>query len=271
MRVDSSGVSLHVEITGPDSGPPVVLLHGFPDSSRLWSNQVEKMAGAGFRVIVPDQRGYGRSDKPNEIEEYHMVLLASDVVAILDGVGVERAAVVGHDWGSAIAWTVASFAPERVDRLVALSVGHPIAFATAGMAQRQKSWYLLLFHFEEIAEQWLSEDDWANFRAWSNHPDADAVIADLEANGSLTPGLNWYRANVSPRALVEATPDLPPVRVPTLGVWGSNDFALNEEQMTGSSKFVESDWQYRRIEGAGHWMQLDAPDEVNRLLLDYLG
>jgi pimeloyl-ACP methyl ester carboxylesterase len=270
MRVDSSGVSLNVEITGPDEGRPVVLLHGFPDSSRLWTKQVSALAGAGYRVIVPDQRGYGQSDKPAEVDAYNIVLLAADIVAVLDQVGVEKASIVGHDWGSAVAWTTAAFAPERVDRLVALSVGHPLAFGGAGLEQREKSWYMLLFQFEGVAEEWLTADDWANFRSWGRHPDADAVITELEANGSLTPGLNWYRANVHPRSLVEPPPAFPPVVVPTLGVWSSGDFALTEAQMTGSSQFVDAAWRYERIEGPGHWMQLEAPDQVNRLLLDYL-
>ncbi len=270
MRVESSGVTLDVEVTGPDTGRPVVLLHGFPDSGRMWSRQVHALSGAGHRVIVPDQRGYGRSDKPSQVDDYNIVLLAADVVAVLDDVGVEKAAVVGHDWGAAVAWTVASFAPERVDRLVALSVGHPLAFAAAGLEQREKSWYMLLFQFEGIAEEWLTADGWANFRQWSHHPDADAVIAELEASGSLTPGLNWYRANVHPRALVEPPPEFPPVTVPTLGVWSSGDFALTEAQMTGSYHFVAAPWRYHRLEGPGHWMQLEAADDVNQLLLEFL-
>jgi pimeloyl-ACP methyl ester carboxylesterase len=270
VRVDSGGVNLNVEVTGPADGRPVVLLHGFPDSSRLWVEQVAALSGAGYRVIVPDQRGYGGSDKPTEVDAYNIVQLAIDVVAILDAVGVESASVVGHDWGAAVAWAVASFAAERVERLVVLSVGHPLAFGSAGLEQREKSWYMLLFQFEGIAEQWLSANDWANFRSWARHPDADAVIAELEANGSLTPGLNWYRANVHPRVLIEPPPALPAVTVPTLGVWSSGDFALTEEQMKGSSAFVTADWRYHRLEGPGHWMQREAPDEVNRLLLDYL-
>jgi pimeloyl-ACP methyl ester carboxylesterase len=270
MRVDSSGVNLNVEITGPEDGRPVLLLHGFPDSGRLWSKQVKALSDAGYRVIVPDQRGYGQSDKPTDVDAYSIIFLAADVAAILDQVGVEKAAVVGHDWGAAVAWTAASLLPDRVDRLVALSVGHPLAFRATGLEQREKSWYMLLFQFEGIAEEWLSTDDWANLRSWGRHPDEDAVIAELEASGSLTPGLNWYRANVHPRTLLEPAPALPPIIVPTLGVWSSGDFALTEEQMTGSAAFVEGDWHYHRIDGPGHWMQLEAADEVNRLLLDFL-
>ncbi|MDX6234695.1 MAG: hypothetical protein QOH68_3813, partial [Nocardioidaceae bacterium] len=128
----------------------------------------------------------------------------------------------------------------------------------------------LLFQFPGIAEQWLTDDGWANFREWSHHPDADAVIADLEKDRSLTPGLSWYRANVPPESLVGPGLDLPPVQAPTMGVWSTGDFALTEDQMTGSAAYVTGPWRYERVEGPGHWMQLEAPDEVNRLLLDFL-
>ena len=148
----------------------------------------------------PRPRGYGRSDKPVDVDSYSLLFLAADATAMLDALDVSRAHIVGHDWGAALAWVVASLAPDRVDHLAVLSVGNPLAFAAAGLEQREKSWYMLLFQFEGIAEQWLTADDWANFRAWGRHPDADAVIEDLQADGSLTPGLNWYRANVHPRS-----------------------------------------------------------------------
>lgn len=270
VRVDSGGVGLHVEVSGPPDGRPVVLLHGFPDTGRLWTHQVKALADAGYRVIVPDQRGYGSSDKPESVDDYNAMFLSADVGAVLDQVGVERAHVVGHDWGAAVAWLVGALAPDRVDHLVALSVGHPSSFADVGLEQREKSWYMLLFQFEGIAEQWLSADDWVNFRAWGRHPDADAVVAALDTDRSLTPGLNWYRANLHPRTLVEPALQLPPVVAPTLGVWSSGDFALTETQMKRSERFVEGPWRYERVEGAGHWMQWEAPDEVNDLLLDFL-
>jgi pimeloyl-ACP methyl ester carboxylesterase len=154
--------------------------------------------------------------------------------------------------------------------VVALSVGHPSAFRLAGIPQQEKSWYMLLFQFPGIAERWLSENGWANFREWSRHPDLDGVIADLEANESLTPGLNWYRANVPPDVWVGPPMELPAVQAPAMGVWSSGDFALLESQMTGSATFCAGDFRYERIEGPGHWMQLEAPDEVNRLLVGFL-
>ena len=268
MRVDVNGVGIEYQVTG--GGRPVVLLHGFPDSGRVWRHQVPALAEAGFRVIVPDLRGYGRSDKPAAVEAYALQAFAGDVLAVMDDVGIERAHVVGHDVGAALAWGLAARARDRVDHLVALSVGHPATFRAGGFEQHQKSWYMLLFQFEGIAEEWLSANDWANFRAWARHPDADAVIAELEANGSLTPALNYYRANLPPEAWLRPGRELPPVEAPTMGVWSSGDIALTERQMTDSAKNVAGPWRYERLDGPGHWMQLEAPEEVNRLLVDFL-
>jgi pimeloyl-ACP methyl ester carboxylesterase len=266
-RVDAGGVGIEYEVTG--DGPPVILLHGFPDTGRLWRHQVPALADAGLRVIVPDMRGYGRSDKPEAVEAYALPALVGDVLAVLANAGAERAHVVGHDWGAAVAWALGALAGERVDRLVALSVGHPATFR-AGWEQHMRSWYMLLFQFTGVAERWLSDDGWANLRAWGRHPDTDAVIAELEANGSLTPALNYYRANIPPEAWLTTGAPLPPVTRPTMGVWSSGDFALTERQMTDSAQSVSGPWRYERLDGPGHWMQLEAPDEVNRLLIDFL-
>jgi pimeloyl-ACP methyl ester carboxylesterase len=268
VRAEVDGVGIEYEVTG--EGRPVILLHGFPDSGRVWRHQVPALAAAGFRVIVPDLRGYGRSDKPGDVAAYGMGALLADVIGVLDHAGADRAHVVGHDWGAAVAWALATFYPQRVDHLAALSVGHPSAFAAAGLAQREKSWYMLLFQFEGVAERWLSDNEWANFRAWAGHPDADAVIADLEAAGSLTPGLNWYRAIVPPSSLLGPPTELPPVAAPVMGVWSTGDIALTEAQMTGSGERVSGPWRYEVLRDVGHWMQLEDPDAVNRLLLDFL-
>ena len=255
-RVDNGGVEIVYDDHGPADGPPVILLHGFPDSSRLWRHQVASLTAAGHRVLTPDLRGFGRSGRPEAVDAYNLLVIATDVVAVLDDAGVETARVVGHDWGAALAWAVATMAPDRVERVVALSVGHPASFSRAGLAQREKSWYMLLFQFEDVAERWLSDDGWARFREWSHHPDADAVTAELDATGGLTPAL--------------APPiDLPPIQVPAMGIWSTDDMALLEEQMTGSAGFCAAGFRYERIEGAGHWIPLDAPDAVSTLLLDF--
>jgi len=266
-RVDVDGVGIEYDVSG--AGRPVVLLHGFPDTGRLWRHQVPVLADAGFQVIVPDLRGYGRSDKPEAVDAYRMSVLARDVMAILDDLRIGKAHVVGHDWGAALAWAMASFAPGNVEHLVVLSVGHPGGFMHT-LEQRQKSWYMLLFQFPGVAETWLSADNWANFRKWSGHPDTDQVIAELEADGSLTPGLNYYRANLPPQLWVAPPLQLPPVQSPTMGIWSRGDFALTERQMTDSASNVAGPWRYERLDGAGHWMQLEAPDRVSELLLDFL-
>jgi pimeloyl-ACP methyl ester carboxylesterase len=265
----NDGVRIAYEVSG--DGPPVVLLHGFPDSGRIWRHQVSALVDAGLKVIVPDMRGYGRSDKPTEVAAYRVDVLVGDVLAVMGAAGAERAHVVGHDWGAGVAWATALMAADRVNYLVALSVGHPATFLAEGFEQHEKSWYMLLFQYFEIAEEWLSRENWTNFRAWIRHPDADAVVAELQANGSLTPALNYYRANIPRRFFLAQGMELPPVRSPTMGVWSTGDPALTEGQMLRSAGQVAGSWRYERLDGPGHWMQLEAPDEVNRLLVDFLG
>ena len=271
MRIDTNGIGLEVRVEGPDGGTPVVLLHGWPDRASLWDAQIVALNGAGFRTIAPDLRGFGDSDKPVGVEHYNILTLAGDVLGVLDHLGISKAHVVGHDWGSALAWAIAGFAADRVDKLVAMSVGHPTLFASAGLEQRRLSWYMLLFQFEGIAEQWLSNDDFANMRAFgAGHLGMEQVIADASRPGALTAGLSWYRANVPPESLVAPALEFPPVTVPTMGIWSSGDAYLVESPMRDAGSQVSASYRYERIDGASHWMQLDATDEVNRLLLDFL-
>jgi pimeloyl-ACP methyl ester carboxylesterase len=273
MRIGVNDIELEVQVVGPagrTEAPAVLLLHGWPDSHRLWRHQVPALTDAGFRAVVPDLRGFGASDRPGSVEAYALPHILGDVIGVLDHLGVGRAHVVGHDWGAAVAWTVAALFPDRVDHLVALSVGHPSAFGAAGFAQREKSWYTLLFLFEGVAKRWLSDDDYANFRVLFRHPDADAVTSDLSRPGALTASLNWYRANFPAAALVEPSLEVPPVARPTMGIWSRDDMALIEANVTGSAAHVTAEWRYERIDGAGHWIPLEAHDELTALLLDFL-
>jgi pimeloyl-ACP methyl ester carboxylesterase len=149
MNVDLGDVTLHVRDQG--SGSPVVLLHGWPDTSDLWRHQVSALTAAGYRVIAPDLRGFGGSGKPADLAAYTAPVLIGDVVGLLDALGIQRAHLVGHDWGAAVAWWTAALVPDRVASMTALSVGHPASFRPAGWRQRQKSWYMLLFQFAGIA------------------------------------------------------------------------------------------------------------------------
>jgi pimeloyl-ACP methyl ester carboxylesterase len=277
-RLQANGLTFNLAEAG--SGPPVLLLHGFPDCWRLWRHQVPALAEAGHRVIAPDLRGFGGTDKPEKVEDYKMRTLVGDAVGLLDALGVDRAAVVGHDWGAALAWMVATFAPDRVSRLIAVSVGHPVSFADVDLDQKQRSWYMLWFQFPGVAERVLPEHDWAVFRRWAwngagpgQDPDCDRQVAELSRPGALTAGLNWYRANVDPATFIRSGPvrsSMPPVACPTMGVWSTDDFAVAEAQMTGSQRFVTGPWHYRRLEGVSHWVPVHAPQALNRLLVDFL-
>jgi pimeloyl-ACP methyl ester carboxylesterase len=263
------GDDVELSVLDEGEGPAVLLIHGFPDSAQLWRHQIATLTDAGFRVVAPDLRGFGDSDKPPEVDAYRVGKSVADLVAILDQLEIERPRVVGHDWGAGVAWAFALMQPARVERLAALSVGHP-ASGHRTVAQREKSWYMLLFQFEE-AEDILRKDDWALTREWmASHPELDAAIERLERPGALTASLNWYRANMHPARELEPARPLPNVGVDALGIWSSGDKYLLEDGIKGSGAHVDGTWRYERIEDASHWMQLDAPDRVSALLVDFL-
>lgn len=262
-----NGISLHVEDSG--SGKPVLLLHGWPDSSYLWRNQTPFLVANGFRAIVPDLRGFGRSERPKGVAAYALQNSVADAVAILDALGIDTADIVAHDWGAAVAWLTAIAHPNRVRRLVVLSVAHPLAPRT--LRQREMAWYQLFFQFDGVAETWLRHEDWALLRELlRGNGDLDRYVSDLSRPGALSASLNWYRANLAPHA-PEPPPELPLVEAPTLGIWSSNDRYLDGERMKMSGRFVKGPWRYEQIDGASHWIPLDASDRLNQLLIEWLG
>lgn len=275
-RVGTNGVTLNVALAGPGDGPPVLLLHGFPDRWQVWRHQVAALAAAGYRVIAPDLRGFGESDRPAEVGDYAMRTLVGDVTGLLDALGHRSAAVVGHDWGAGLAWSVANAVPDRVRSLTVLSVGHGSTRAAAGADQRQRSWYMLWFLFPGVAERVMPEDDWRFLREWAwnglRTEDTDQQIADLSRPGALTAALNWYRANIDPaRYVVLSAPErFRPITCPTMGIWSSDDVALGEAQMKASGDYVTGPWRYEKVEGVGHWIPVLAPERVNELLLSFL-
>jgi pimeloyl-ACP methyl ester carboxylesterase len=266
-QIAGDGVTLAVQDQG--AGQPVLLLHGFPDSHLLWRHQVSALTRAGMRAIAPDLRGFGGSSRPEAVGEYGVARSVVDMVAVLDALEIERAHVVGHDWGAAVAWGLAAFVPQRVERLVALSVPHPEVWRQPSMEQRQKSWYMLLFQFEE-AEELLRRDDWAQLRAWlRGNGDVDRYIEDLSRPGALTAALNWYRASMHPSRELREPREFPAISAPTMGIWSSGDDYL-VESMPDSGEHLAGPFRYERIEGASHWIQVDAPERLNELLLDFL-
>jgi len=263
MIVNSGGVELYVEDHG--SGDPVLLLHGWPDSSALWRDQVPALTASGLRAVTPDMRGFGASSRPQEKDKYKLAASVGDVAAVLDALGIETAHVVGHDWGAAVAWLTAMFLPGRVRTLTILSVPHPLAGPT--LRQREMAWYQLFFQFEGIAEATLTDQDWALLREWApGYKDIDRAIELLSRPGALTASLNWYRANLAPR-MPGPRPELPPVTAPTLAIWSDGDRYLDGARVRASGALVAGPWRYEEIAGATHWIPLDAPERLTELLL----
>lgn len=271
-RIDLSGITLNVGEAGPADGPVVILLHGFPESAAGWHRQVGPLARAGFRVIVPDQRGYGLSDKPKRIEEYHLDRLAADVVALGRACGAERFFLAGHDWGGLVAWWVASFHPQHVDRLAILNAPHPGivgAYIRHHPGQWLRSLYVGFFQLRGFAERWLTADDAKALRraltstsrkGTFSKADLDAYARDWTRPRAMTAMLAWYRALVRwPRH------DPPRVRMPTLILWGRRDHALQPGLAEASLRLCD-DGCIQWFPDTTHWIQHEEPEAVSGAL-----
>jgi len=275
--VRANGIRLHVVEAGPEGGPPVVLLHGFPELWYGWRGQLGALADAGFRVIVPDQRGYGLSEKPAGVAAYDVKTLAADVVGLLDACGLAEASIVGHDWGAVVAWWLALAHPERVSRLGVLNVPHPAVMRghlLSNPRQVARSWYVFFFQLPRLPERFLARNDFANLaRAVRSGRRGTCTDADLAVYreawarpGALTGMVNWYRA-----ALRSASRRLPRLRVgvETLVLWGARDRFLGRE-MAGESAALCERGRLELFEQATHWLQHDEKDAVNERLLRFL-
>jgi pimeloyl-ACP methyl ester carboxylesterase len=237
----------------------------------VWRYQVPALAQAGFRVLAPDLRGFGDAPKPADVASYALSRVLEDLMGILDTLGIERAHVVGHDWGAVVSWLLVASHQERFESLTALTVGCPGTSGQRTVEQFEKAWYLLFFQNEGVAEDWLERDNWSGLRALSRgQGDLERYTTDLARPGALTAALNWYRANARPSSMVGPGPDLPAVRIPVLGVSADGDAYLTESNMKNSREKVVGFWKYVRMEGVSHWLMLDRPEELNRLLIEFL-
>ncbi len=266
MHLAVGNLTFSAHVAGPEDGRPVLLLHGFPQSGRCWDQVVPMLTARGLRTIAPDQRGYSPGARPSDVSAYTAAHLVADVLGVLDALSLSTVDLVGHDWGSWVAWQVAVRHPERVRSLVALSVPHPVALSAAMAGdpdQRERTAYIGRFREEgNKAEHLLLADDAARLRAVfadSGRSDAeiDVYVAPLQAPGALTAALSWYRA-MTPGDL----DGLGPSTVPTTYVWSDEDTALGRsaaeacrEQVTGSYRFVE-------LAGISHWIPDQAPEAV---------
>lgn len=260
-----NGIDMNVLIAG--DGPPVLLVHGYPDTHKVWRNQIPKLVEAGYRVIAPDTRGCGRSEMLPNVGDYQLANLVGDLVGLLDILGIDKVRLVGHDWGAIISWQFALHHPERVDRYIALSVGHPTAYNRGGWKQKLKGYYILFLQLRGISE-WLAQlGDWWLFRQMTRYPaEFPHWREQLSKPGRLVAGINYYRANLRQLSASE----FPRARVPVVGIWSDGDLFLDEGQMLRTQDYCDGDFVYERIEGANHWLQLDAPDRVTPVLIRHL-
>ena len=279
--IETNGIRLHLVMAGPKDAQPVLLLHGFPEFWYGWRKQIPALAEAGYRVIIPDQRGYNLSDKPRGAAAYDVDVLARDVIGLFDHFGIQKARLVGHDWGAVVAWTMALQHPDRLEKLAILNVPHPdvmTRFVLGNPAQRKKSWYMFFFQLP-FAEWILSRNNFHNLarvlmgRKGSFTPEDILEYKKAWSQPhALTGMLNWYRAIVRRSLRGSWNPNkvtLRRVHVPTLMLWGKRDVALSHEMAQPSIELCERG-ELVTFERATHWVQHDAADEVNQKLIAFL-
>ncbi len=275
--VAAHGVRLHLVEAGPEDGPLVVLLHGFPEFSYGWRHQIGPLAAAGYRVMVPDQRGFDASDKPPRVGDYRIERLAEDVLALIDGADRRRATLVGHDWGAVVAWWLGSHHPERIERLAILNVPHPLVMRRhllLNPRQIRRSWYIFFFQLPWLPERMLRRDGWrlaaralrGGARRGSFADDDLARYREAWSRpGAMRSMIHWYRA-----AIRGAFRPYGPRRIPveTLMIWGARDPALGREMVAPSLALCDRA-RLALLENASHFVQHDEPGRVNELLLRF--
>jgi pimeloyl-ACP methyl ester carboxylesterase len=269
----ANGLRFRTMVDGPSAGEMAILLHGFPEGAESWSKQVPTLASAGVLAVAPDMRGYGLSEAPSRVEDYAMTNLVEDVAALIKAFGRDSAHVAGHDWGALVAWYFASRHPEMTESLTVLSVGHPDALRLATRTdedQKDRSRYVDLFLLEGKAESVLAEDDYRRLRGMlsSGIPPAvvDHFVRSASRAGRLTAGLNYYRANLSRDRWGGLDTDVK-ILMPTVLMWGDQDPALGRFQAEETAKHVAGKYRLEVLEGAGHWLQFERPDEVGQTLV----
>lgn len=268
---------MHYMTSGPEDGVPVVLLHGFPEFWYSWRFQIPALADAGYRVIVPDQRGYNLTDKHGP---YTIWRLTQDIVDLLDALDIPSCHLAGHDWGGPPAWTFASTQPDRVKKLVAMNAPHPNAFKDAlrhHPKQLLKSWYIYFFQIPGLPEALIAASDYGALeRIFSELPHTVMTATDVQRYkeacdhpGALTAMLGWYRALPRQLFIDGGLRDERKVSTPTCVIWGERDLAL-EKGINDTLGYYVENLEVHYLPQASHWVQMHAPDEVNRIMLEFL-
>lgn len=275
--LERGGVKLFARVAGPESGELVILLHGFPEFSECWRRQMGPLAQAGFRVVAPDQRGYAMSSKPEGIAAYFASELSADVVAIAGQLGADRFCLAGHDWGAVVAWEVAIRYPRRVRRMVILNGPHPEVlrrfrrFDSRHPTQLLRSWYMIFFQLPWLPERAFSVLDfryavksmvWTSRRGTFSKEDLARYREAWRQPGALSGMINWYRALFREPLPVEQR-----VRVPVRIAWGLRDVYLLPHSASDSLRYCDQA-ELIPFPTAGHWLHLEEPAAVSRLLIE---
>jgi len=273
QQVDVGDLTFDVRVDGPEDGRPVLLLHGFPETSLSWSSVTPLLTNAGLRTYAPDQLGYSPGARPDEVEAYstpHLAQVTADLMTALD---VPVADVVGHDWGANVAWALAGWHSDRVRSLTAVSVPHPAAYTVAYRTdpeQKERSGYIRLFWQQGKAEEVLLADDARRLRRMLSGGEGDTgvpaeaideYVAVLSAPGALTAALNWYRA-------MSSADRVDPVGVPTTYVWSDGDVAIGRTAAEACANYVTGDYTFVELPGITHWIPEQAPDQLAAAILD---
>lgn len=271
------GLTLHVVEAGPPDGLLLILLHGFPEFWWAWRHQITPLAERGYRVVVPDMRGYNTSDAPQEVAAYHLDTLAADVTALADAYGAERFRLVGHDWGGVVAWWVAAKYPERLPRVVIMDAPHPDVFVRQALkhpTQALRSSYIAFFQVPWLPEAALGSFDFKGLKAMMRgsarpgtfEPGALDRYAEAWARpGRLTAMLNYYRA-LREREAGEKPAQISP---PALVLWGEEDSFLEQHVARAGLELCDRA-RLVVIGGATHWLHLEEPARVNAEIIDFL-
>lgn len=272
--LEANGLTFAIDEAG-QGDTTALLLHGFPESKESWLRQLPALAELGWHVAAPDLRGYGGTSRPKRRSDYRIDHLIDDVGGLFDRLGGKRRILIGHDWGGVIAWATALSGRVPLDGLVILNAPHPAVFARvlkSSWEQRARSWYVLFFQLPFLPELQLTAGGGralaAMFKRQSpNMPQAflDAVQKNVAQPGAATAMINYYRANM---ARLGAAPVVPPLTTPTLMIWGENDIALSLSLTEGNEAWVK-DFTLKRIPGASHWVQQDAPEAVNATIAEW--
>jgi pimeloyl-ACP methyl ester carboxylesterase len=275
--LETNGIRLHVAQAGPAGAPTVILLHGFPEFWYGWRHQIGPLAEAGFRVVVPDQRGYNLSDKPKGIGSYTLDKIAADVAGLIDALGRDRVSVVGHDWGGVAAWWTAARYPDRLERVAILNAPHPAAMRhqlLRSPSQLLKSWYFFPLQIPAVPEALMKRNHWQplvrTLQATSRPGTfSDEEIAHYRAAwsqpGAIKAMIHWYRAGL--RGMLRARSQR--IKVPVLVVHGLRDRFLGRQAIRSSLDLCDRAG-YEVLEDATHWLQHEEPARVNQLLASFL-